>query len=97
MSRRPPASRCAHAGHRTAPPAGPLLAEYHVAVDADVGDVQVHWLDRPDPHVDPMGDGIGEIGIVGTAAAASNAVHHATGERVRDLPITLDNVLDALP
>jgi xanthine dehydrogenase YagR molybdenum-binding subunit len=74
------------------------LAEYHVAVDADVGDVQVHWLDRPDPHVNPMGaKGIGEIGIVGTAAAVSNAVHHATGVRVRDLPITLDKLLDGLP
>jgi xanthine dehydrogenase YagR molybdenum-binding subunit len=74
------------------------LAEYHVAVDADVGDVQVHWLDRPDPHVNPMGaKGIGEIGIVGTAAAVSNAVHHATGVRVRDLPITLDKLLGGLP
>nr|WP_233159616.1 molybdopterin cofactor-binding domain-containing protein [Pseudonocardia sp. MH-G8] len=54
------------------------LAEYHVVVDADVGDVQAH-------------------GIVGTAAAVSNAVHHATGVRVRDLPITLDKLLDALP
>jgi xanthine dehydrogenase YagR molybdenum-binding subunit len=74
------------------------LAEYHVAVDADVGDVHVHWLDEPDPHVNPMGaKGIGEIGIVGTAAAVSNAVHHATGVRVRDLPITLDKLLDGLP
>jgi xanthine dehydrogenase YagR molybdenum-binding subunit len=74
------------------------LAEYHVAVDADVGDVQAYWLDRPDPHVNPFGaKGIGEIGIVGTAAAVSNAVHHATGVRVRDLPITLDKLLAALP
>ncbi|QYN38421.1 xanthine dehydrogenase family protein molybdopterin-binding subunit [Pseudonocardia sp. DSM 110487] len=74
------------------------LAEYHVAVDADVGDVQAYWLDRPDPRVNPMGaKGIGEIGIVGTAAAVSNAVHHATGVRVRELPITLDKLLDALP
>ncbi|MHA6628624.1 xanthine dehydrogenase family protein molybdopterin-binding subunit [Pseudonocardia sichuanensis] len=74
------------------------LAEYHVAVDADVGDVQAHWLDGADPHVNPMGaKGIGEIGIVGTAAAVSNAVHHATGVRVRDLPITLDKLLAALP
>jgi xanthine dehydrogenase YagR molybdenum-binding subunit len=74
------------------------LAEYHVAVDADVGDVHVHWFDAPDPHVNQMGaKGIGEIGIVGTAAAVSNAVHHATGVRVRDLPITLDKLLDGLP
>jgi xanthine dehydrogenase YagR molybdenum-binding subunit len=74
------------------------LAEYHVIVNADVGDVQAHWVDEEDPHVNPMGSkGIGEIGIVGTAAAVSNAVHHATGVRVRDLPITLDKLLDALP
>jgi xanthine dehydrogenase YagR molybdenum-binding subunit len=74
------------------------LAEYHVVVNADIGDVQAHWLDEPDPHLNPMGSkGIGEIGIVGTAAAVSNAVHHATGVRVRDLPITLDKLLDALP
>jgi xanthine dehydrogenase YagR molybdenum-binding subunit len=74
------------------------LAEYHVVVNADVGDMQAHWLDVPDPHVNPMGSkGIGEIGIVGTAAAVSNAVHHATGVRVRNLPITLDKLLDALP
>jgi xanthine dehydrogenase YagR molybdenum-binding subunit len=74
------------------------LAEYHVMVNADVGDVQAHWLGEPDPHVNPMGSkGIGEIGIVGTAAAVSNAVYHATGVRVRDLPITLDKLLPALP
>jgi xanthine dehydrogenase YagR molybdenum-binding subunit len=74
------------------------FAEYHVAVNADVGDVQAHWIDEDDPHVNPMGSkGIGEIGIVGTAAAVSNATHHATGVRVRDLPITLDKLLDALP
>jgi xanthine dehydrogenase YagR molybdenum-binding subunit len=54
-------------------------------------------LDEDDPHVNPMGTkGIGEIGIVGTAAAVVNAVHHATGVRVRDLPITLDKLLPAL-
>ena len=74
------------------------LAEYHVASCADVGDVQAHWIDESDPYVNPMGSkGIGEIGIVGTAAAVANAVHHATGVRVRDLPITLDKLLAALP
>ncbi|HYH30769.1 MAG TPA: xanthine dehydrogenase family protein molybdopterin-binding subunit [Pseudonocardia sp.] len=74
------------------------LAEYHVVVNADIGDVQAHWLDGADPHVNPMGSkGIGEIGIVGTAAAVSNAVFHATGVRVRDLPVTLDKLLDVLP
>ncbi|MGY1653538.1 xanthine dehydrogenase family protein molybdopterin-binding subunit [Geodermatophilus sp. SYSU D01119] len=74
------------------------LAEYHVTVNADVGDVQAHWLDEDDPYVNVMGaKGIGEIGIVGTAAAVSNAVWHATGVRVRHLPVTLDRLLTALP
>ncbi|MCW2695242.1 MAG: xdhA [Modestobacter sp.] len=74
------------------------LAEYHIAVNADVGDVQAHWLDEHDPYVNVMGSkGIGEIGITGTAAAVVNAVHHATGVRVRSLPVTLDKVLPGLP
>ena len=74
------------------------LAEYHIAANADVGDLRADWLDEHDPHLNPMGSkGIGEIGIVGTAAAVANAVFHATGVRVRDLPITLDKVLAALP
>jgi xanthine dehydrogenase YagR molybdenum-binding subunit len=74
------------------------LGEYHITANADVGDVQAYWLDVPDPYANPMGSkGIGEIGIVGTAAAVSNAVHHATGVRVRSLPITLDKLLPALP
>ncbi|WP_336030039.1 xanthine dehydrogenase family protein molybdopterin-binding subunit [Geodermatophilus sp. FMUSA9-8] len=74
------------------------FAEYHVTVNADVGDVQAHWLDEEDPYVNVMGaKGIGEIGIVGTAAAVSNAVWHATGVRVRELPVTLDRLLPALP
>lgn len=74
------------------------LAEYHVSVNADVADVQAHWLDEHDPHVNVMGSkGIGEIGITGTAAAVVNAVHRATGIRVRDLPVTLDKVLAGLP
>jgi xanthine dehydrogenase YagR molybdenum-binding subunit len=73
------------------------LAEYHIATCADVADIDATWLDEDDPHVNPMGSkGIGEIGIVGTAAAVANAVHHATGVRVRDLPITLDKLLPAL-
>ncbi|WP_410566868.1 xanthine dehydrogenase family protein molybdopterin-binding subunit [Amycolatopsis sp. cmx-4-61] len=73
------------------------LAEYHIATNADVGDLRADWLDEHDPHVNPMGTkGIGEIGIVGTAAAVANAVYHATGVRVRKLPITLDALLPAL-
>src|SRR2546421_2003009 len=70
------------------------FAEYHIATNADVGEIDVSWVDEDDPHVNPMGvKGIGEIGIVGTAAAIANAVYHATGIRVRDLPITLDKLL----
>jgi xanthine dehydrogenase YagR molybdenum-binding subunit len=70
------------------------FAEYHVAANADVGTIEVDWLDEDDPYVNPMGSkGIGELGIVGTAAAIANAVHHAAGIRVRDLPITLDKLL----
>ena len=67
---------------------------YHIATIADVGTVEVHWLDVEDPNSNPMGaKGIGELGIVGTAAAIANAVHHATGVRIRDLPITVDKLL----
>lgn len=67
------------------------LADYHIAANADVGDIQAHWIDEHDPHVNALGaKGIGEIGIVGTAAAIANAAHHATGVRVRGLPLTPD-------
>jgi xanthine dehydrogenase YagR molybdenum-binding subunit len=70
------------------------FAEYHIATNADVGTIDVSWIDEDDPYINPMGaKGIGEIGIVGTAAAIANAVYHATGMRVRDLPITLDKLL----
>jgi xanthine dehydrogenase YagR molybdenum-binding subunit len=70
------------------------LASYHIAANADVGSIEVHWLDEQDNYFDPIGaKGIGEIGIVGTAAAIANAVYHATGRRVRNLPITLDKLL----
>jgi xanthine dehydrogenase YagR molybdenum-binding subunit len=74
------------------------LAEYHVAANADVTSIEAHWLDEHDPWVNAMGaKGVGEIGIVGTAAAVVNAVHHATGVRVRHLPVTLDKLLPGLP
>jgi xanthine dehydrogenase YagR molybdenum-binding subunit len=74
------------------------LAGYHIAANADVASIEAHWLDEYDPYVNAMGSkGIGEIGIVGTAAAVANAVHHATGVRVRHLPVTLDRLLVALP
>jgi len=65
------------------------LAQYHIATCADVPSVEAFWLDEVDAHLWPGGGkGIGEIGITGTAAAIGNAVWHATGRRVRDLPIT---------
>jgi len=71
------------------------LAEYHVATCADIRRLEVDWIEEDDPHVNPMGTkGIGEIGIVGTAAAVANAVHNATGIRVRDLPITAEKLLE---
>ncbi|MFF7329578.1 molybdopterin cofactor-binding domain-containing protein [Streptomyces sp. NPDC008150] len=73
------------------------FAGYHIAANADVHEIEAYWLPEHDPHVNAMGSkGIGEIGIVGTAAAVSNAVRHACGVRVRDLPITLDKVIGGL-
>jgi xanthine dehydrogenase YagR molybdenum-binding subunit len=73
------------------------LASYHVAVNADIPSIEVDWLDEVDEYVNPMGaKGIGEIGIVGTAAAVANAVHDATGVRVRDLPITPAKLVEQL-
>lgn len=70
------------------------LAEYHVPVTADVPNIDVIFVDEHDEKIDELGiKGLGEIGIVGTAAAVANAVYHATGKRVRDLPITIDKLL----
>ena len=72
----------------------PNIAEYHVPVNADVHDIKVIFVDEPDDIINPLGiKGLGEIGIVGVAAAIANAIYHATGKRVRDLPITLDKLL----
>ena len=68
------------------------IAEYHVPVHADIHDIKVIFVDEPDDS-NPLGlKGVGEIGIVGVAAAVANAVYHATGRRVRHLPITLDKI-----
>jgi CO/xanthine dehydrogenase Mo-binding subunit len=70
------------------------LQDYHVPVDADVPAIDVITVDEVDPHVSAVGaKGIGELGIVGIGAAIANAVFHATGKRVRDLPITLDKLI----
>ncbi|MCI1188980.1 xanthine dehydrogenase family protein molybdopterin-binding subunit [Hymenobacter sp. DH14] len=70
------------------------LAEYHVPVNADVPAIEVEFINQPDPVLDPIGaKGLGEIGLVGFAAAVANAVYHATGRRVRELPITPDKLV----
>jgi xanthine dehydrogenase YagR molybdenum-binding subunit len=70
------------------------LADYHVPVNADVGEIDIVALPGNDTHFNELGArGIGEIGIVGVAAAVANAVYHATGKRVRELPITLDKLV----
>ena len=72
------------------------LATYHISSHADIPDIDAIWLDSVDAHSNPMGSrGAGEIGIVGSAAAIVNAVHHATGVRVRDLPVMCDALLTA--
>ncbi|HEU4979224.1 MAG TPA: xanthine dehydrogenase family protein molybdopterin-binding subunit [Solirubrobacteraceae bacterium] len=73
------------------------LAGYHVAACADVLDIDATWVEEHDDQLNPMGSkGIGEIGIVGTAAAIANAVHHATGVRIRRLPIQPDRLIERL-
>ncbi len=70
------------------------LAEYHVPTNADVGAIDVAWVEEDDPYVSPIGaKGIGEIGITGAAAAIANAIYHATGKRIREVPITPDKLL----
>jgi xanthine dehydrogenase YagR molybdenum-binding subunit len=71
------------------------LADYVMAVNADAPPIEVHFLDFPDKEINELGArGIGEIGLAGIAAAITAAVHHATGVRVRELPITIENLLD---
>ncbi len=73
------------------------LSEYLLPVNLDVPQIEVIMVDEDDPHVNPLGaKGIGEIRITGATAAIANAVFHATGKRVRDLPITLDKVFSRL-
>jgi xanthine dehydrogenase YagR molybdenum-binding subunit len=70
------------------------LADYLVPVNADVQRIDVECLPEDDPYVNPLGvKGVGEIGMAGVAAAIANAVYHATGIRVRELPITVEKLL----
>ena len=73
------------------------LADYHVCTNADIPDMQVEFIDEHDPYINAMGvKGIGEISIVGTAAAVGNAIFHATGRRLRSVPITPAKMLEAM-
>ena len=70
------------------------LSEYLVPVHADMPDFDIQFIDKPDLNISLVGaKGAGEIGITGITAAIANAVYHATGKRVRDLPITPDKLL----
>src|ERR1035441_3073371 len=72
------------------------FAEYHVPVNADIGQIDVTVLDIPDMLFNPVGArGIGEIAITGVAAAIANAIYNATGKRVRQFPITPDKIMEA--
>lgn len=79
---------------RSGAPINSNFADYVVPVNADVPSFEVHFLDYPDLEVNPLGArGIGEIGLAGVAAAITAAVHHATGVRVRELPVKIENLL----
>jgi xanthine dehydrogenase YagR molybdenum-binding subunit len=70
------------------------LADYLIATNADIPDIEVISVGIPDSHASALGGkGVGELGIVGVAPAIANAVYHATGKRIRDLPITLEKLI----
>ena len=70
------------------------FAGYHFAVNADAPIIEVDFINKPDLNINPVGSkGLGEVGIIGCAAAIANAIYNATGKRLRDLPITPDKVL----
>jgi len=71
------------------------LADYAVPVNADIHSIEIDFIDKPDPYIDPYigARGAGEITITGVAAAVANAIYHATGKRIRELPITPDKLL----
>jgi xanthine dehydrogenase YagR molybdenum-binding subunit len=70
------------------------LAEYVVPVNADIGEIDVTFIDEPDPKFNSAGvKGLGEVSMTGVAPAIANAIFHATGRRLRDLPIRIEHVL----
>jgi xanthine dehydrogenase YagR molybdenum-binding subunit len=82
--------------HRFGRPINNNLADYHVPVNADIPDVDVLFVNKKDPYINPIGaKGLGEIALVGVAPAIANAVFNATGKRLRELPITRDKLLEA--
>ena len=79
---------------RSGAPINANLADYIVATNADVPALEVHFIEHPDTSLNELGArGVGEIGLAGTAAAITNAVYHATGVRVRDLPLRLEQLI----
>ena len=83
-----------HLDHHFGRYVNPNLGEYHVAVNADIGKLEAYFIDEQDEQVNPLGaKGCGEISIIGVAAAIANAVYHATGKRIRNLPITPDKLI----
>jgi xanthine dehydrogenase YagR molybdenum-binding subunit len=79
---------------RSGAPINSNLADYIVAANADVPSLEVHFVEYPDTKLNELGArGIGEIGLAGAAAAIANAVYHATGVRVRELPIKIEDLL----
>ena len=83
-----------HSDHRLGRFMNHSFAEYHVAVNADIHDIDVIFVQEDDRVVSELGaKGVGEIGIVGVAAAVSNAIFHATGKRIRSTPMTPEKVM----
>jgi xanthine dehydrogenase YagR molybdenum-binding subunit len=83
-----------HIDMNTGRPVNNNLAEYHVPVNADIGEIDVSVLNIPDKKFNPLGArGIGEIGITGASAAVANAIYNATGKRIREAPITPDKLM----
>ena len=72
------------------------LADYHVPVNADIPNIEVFFVDKKDPYINPMGSkGLGEIALIGMAPAIANAIFNATGKRIRELPVTPDKLIEA--